>query len=645
MLPLVLVAVLLGATALDERATLVVEVVSADTGEPLAGVPVLAWTIPPGDAGIAIGDESVGTEERAPSTDAEGRATLRLRPGRALRISPTPRDGVAPDDERILEPFEPREERSLRFELPTVPDLVYRARVVDRHGEPVQGARVRVAAGELMWTMTVVARTVTERDGTFELRLRSWHADRATVEADGFGPLGFVPIRGHATEQTERTHVLDRTASLVGRVADAAGDGLADVEVRVIDAEGELGLDPWTALGDVVVEPTRTDTNGAYRFDDLPPHRPFDVALFRDADLLRASADVVRLEPGETRAIDWQIGGGASVSGIVALAGPDVPLRPRRIVLRSRRGAVCASARTLVNSAFLFEDVPDGEWIVALSEDIDDVAAPERLVRVERGRADGDVRLELRRRHAAVCGRVLDAQGAPVARALVTAASSELPSVSARCWSSEDGSFTLTSLVQGPVRIDAHATEGRWSGRLESPSDDVEVRVQPRARVEARVVDARTGEPRRAYVAAGSQYPRDAAAETDWRGRVRLTQLPPGSCTVVATTPGGLVGRATVELVGGETSAATVAVGPGAALDVRRDHDGAWIVVDLESDGVLWERRVLPGRGVARLFASPGAATVTFLAPSESPEQEPRRIGRQRVRLALGEPALVVAPR
>ena len=122
-------------------ATVVVR--DADSGEPVEGARV---TLAPATAGDPLhgGHESPdGPRRERGTTDAEGRATLTSFPGRSVRLS-VRAEGYAP---ARLDGLVPPEGADFEQEVRLAAGGTVAVRVVDRHGEAVEGARVERRLG------------------------------------------------------------------------------------------------------------------------------------------------------------------------------------------------------------------------------------------------------------------------------------------------------------------------------------------------------------------------------------------------------------------------------------------------------------------------------------------------------------------
>jgi protocatechuate 3,4-dioxygenase beta subunit len=232
---------------------------------PIAGARVIVF----GGSGLPIHEET--------TTGADGRfELLDLPPGALPHWQIGPPDGwLAP---RALPPVALPLERPVEVELE--PALAVTGRVEDVSGMPVEDAVVRARGAGGLGGPSARART----DGTFSIDGLAAGVYELVAEASGFQPATRRGVEvAPATEPEPILLVLEPGAALAGRVLDRDGEPVADVFVRVHDA-------------DRLARDTRSDPQGRYRIDGLPLGRiSVTPSLQRNAGVVR---DVV-LEPGE----------------------------------------------------------------------------------------------------------------------------------------------------------------------------------------------------------------------------------------------------------------------------------------------------------------------------------------------------------
>jgi protocatechuate 3,4-dioxygenase beta subunit len=310
-----------------------------------------------------------------------------------------------------------------------------RGRVMDDVGRPVVGALVFGAShGRRRGCGAEVA--ITGDDGAFEWAGCPW---------DGLGTTVFASAAGHVAAGAAwgagdwADMVLERCVIVRGTVRDAAGDPVPFAEVRLRIASGSTDGDeeddapppPGDPFDDAVV----TGEDGAWEFGGIPPRREVHVAAFarRRRSAWRATPHAPG--PGDVVALDLvlcesdpEVGAGRVVVGLVR-DGDSRPVpgaRLRGMALDARPGgggnpAAGADGRFV---GFLSPGVREGRvyrstevhapgYAVAVVEVPDAV-----LDAIDRGEPPPLWEIVLRT-GTSVAGRVLDADGAPVAGATV----------------------------------------------------------------------------------------------------------------------------------------------------------------------------------------------------------------------------------
>lgn len=161
---------------------------------------------------------------------------------------------------------------------------------------------------------------------------------------------------------------------------------------------------------------------------------------------------------------------------------------------------------------------------------------------------------------ASIAGKVTDAAGAPVKRAVVSISTENAEARNSRTMTGDDGSFVIKELAKGKYWITAEKNgflRAAWRGRTPSSwGDPIEVedgksktgiditlqrqgviagRVvdeagEPADRVQVQVIDTRAG-------TAGRGIRSPGATTTDDRGEFRISRLAPGTYKLLATRP------------------------------------------------------------------------------------------------------------
>ncbi len=457
--------------------------------------------------------------------------------------------------------------------------------VVEDDGErPVAGATVFVVASSEAGS-TTLARTTTDAVGRCRMDVP---ADRGSfrVVASGFVPQRVVTSEA-PTDGRPLVVRLRRGARLVGRVTSAAdGRPVPGLAVRWL---GWLQESMWFP-----VEPTTTDADGRYAFDDLDSGRgvvlaegdgwcTVGVAARNPLEALRRNITVTA---GETTTCDLTVTPSTTMRGTVRdAAGAPVASATVRAVGRQARGNYDSSGAienstveptvSAEDGTFLLRNVvPDAFYVSTATAPDGRLGRSEQVLARADGAASVVVRVEVARR---VVVRVVDAvTGGPVPDAWVTwarkpSAHDGLDHLQHR--TDADGVAAFEVRIAGPSRVMAWA-----HGYLHDPF----------------------GEDRGVDLAAG--------------GTEATVRLRRGSVIVgqVVDAEGAAVASADVEVR--ESQAVDESI-----LGVRSDEEGRFtLTFPTPEPRVLFaERRDARGRLEAVATAQPGGAPVTLrLAPA-----------------------------
>ena len=373
-------------------------------------------------------------------------------------------------------------------------------RVVDEAGRPVAGAEVVAEVRFLRQHQAhSEVKTRSRADGGFELaEIVAAEAYTVTADAEGFAPTAVVtrtaggrqpagraggpeiaarpappaaaagPAAPALPDPTSLLLVLRAGASAVGRVADAEGRPVAGAEVEL----QRMGWPPRRLPREGLYS-TQTGDTGAFLLSHLPPDR-YQLSVLHPG-----------FAPAQTVGIDLAAGASRSDLGTVILLpgtaisgrvvdGRDQPVAGARASLTLTRGlravswesaadhAFSPSLETGEDGAFRFPDLLPGDAFelqvaktgyLPVSEHR--VAAPTRE----------PLRIELRAAKT-LEGRVLDADGGPVAGAQVIDLRANVAAFNGSSWRSvtngssatdAEGRFTLGNLAPGRLDLQVNA--------------------------------------------------------------------------------------------------------------------------------------------------------------------------------------------
>ena len=505
--------------------------------EPDARLPVIA---PRGEA-VDRGVENDGGEPLAEVAAAEVTRATR-------EVATAPESEAAADQGGEGEEAEDAGAPPPKEEAP--PSLRY-GRVVDaRTGDPL--SRAYVARGDGAWRGDVVPDMALVRcdgDGRFALSLVSPEPFDRDVKvavaagferygvliavADGYERHAFEPKQLSDDASAPTTIALARAATLLARVVDRRGVPQFDVDIDLISSQhGRL----WICAA--------TDERGEVRFVGLPPDVAFEVTLRpRRGPRLQPWRDPrpLKLEAGEERRQEWQLGGGATVRGR-ARDQHGRPVAKRELVLTQKPGGLADASAARVDldgneshrlalvatsddeGRFAFDEVAEGAWWLGparvfggphLTIDRQDVAAVAQRIEVAAGVATVDVDLAFHR-GLLVGGKVVDASGQPVAAMVRAKASGAGVEGVVSAPSGDGGAFRLGPFEPGTFSLTAESFVGGASAAplevtLDTPRDDLRLEVSAGtllvlvSRVDEQVVVTLTvdGTPRRVVTLLG----------------------------------------------------------------------------------------------------------------------------------------------
>ncbi|MEM8930994.1 MAG: carboxypeptidase-like regulatory domain-containing protein, partial [Acidobacteriota bacterium] len=464
------------------------------------------------------------------------------------------------------------------------PAAMLRARVVDPDDRPVADARVaftfRGSLQQLQSRPNPFAQgtTQTGEDGRLTLRqLIPGGRYEVQITGRGFAETRFDLQAESSTE--ELVWRLTRGRSLSGRVVDADGQAVRGADVRV-DSEGadhaaetrqattgddgHFTIDRVTLNGARVVVEARGFAEGTWRLGESVDRQPIDLG-----DLMLDSGTTL---VGKVLDADGEGLGSAIVSGHIVPDG-------RGSTFRSFHETTDATGR------FTLADLPDRGRL--------ELSAYSQSTRAS-GSAAVDLpaeRVTLRvAAFARVGGRVLDAEGAPVAQADVTLSitSADGSMRASTTGTGGDGRFGFESVEAGRVTLDARGADARArSVTLDVASgqvlDDVTLRLtEGGATLTGLVHDPDGVGISGAHVVVGQMGSAPItggpmSAQTDLDGRFELSGLTPDLAMLVVRTSDGRHHERRIDLANG-------------TQDVRIELAGtirlAGVVVDAEGTPV-----------------------------------------------------------
>ncbi|MBN1774623.1 MAG: carboxypeptidase regulatory-like domain-containing protein [Deltaproteobacteria bacterium] len=436
-----------------------------------------------------------------------------------------------------------------------------------------------------------------------------------TVEVPSAGDLTGVELR------------MPAGGAIAGTVTDQRRGAAVAEAIVVARASGE-------GRGGGAFGNTQVGAGGSYRLEGLAAGRyevtvvvpPSDAGgRLRGPEFSVPKEAVVR--SGETTTVDFQLGGGTTVSGVVSQAGAPVP--GASITFSPEQGAFGGRRSTVADDdgSYVLEDVAPGSYVVrvertSLRAVVPDVPEHELNLEIPAGAIAGFVR------DAATGVGIADAR-VRARTALAGGAAASPPGAGAgSAETGPDGSFEVTGLAAGSYELQvSHAEYSPGQVTVELPAtgrlDGVEVRLEPGVRIGGRVVNEADQPVAEAFVLlldpqTGAMVPGDPRGRmTGTDGSFELTGVAPGTWKLQASASGYATSAAVA--VDASTGAENVVlrVTPGGRVEaVVVDSSGAPVagvpVALVDPDTGSGTFAAMPGRGAGRSPRSDDGGRVVF---------------------------------
>lgn len=604
-------------------------------------------------------------------TDPDGFASIQIPAGEEREVSV--RGPVHTRAETLrIEPLAPGEERELRVELLTRPDLeITRRAVWADSGEPVVGAQVRLAnpsyalstgngaqvyrtqggsAGEVMFT---------DAEGRFRVGIRSWLMTTACLSGDGISPQGLV-LHTPERETTDEPLRLQRSGRLHGSLEIEGGEA-SGLTLYALYKEASLPIqgvaqDDWVNgwVGEMEFQaPVQPD--GRFDLENLPSGAPFVVQVRRGRQVLleEPSPDPIPAGRGLERWI--RLTTGRTLRGVlVNETGAPVSGHPVAVKIAGGGGRVFRPGdkllrriRTDAEGRFEFANLQAGTYGVAA-----EVGRGRRevclSVAVDLAGEDAEIEIVLHDGRY-VEGRVLSVEGKPIPIRFGGSARGS----SAIEWASSnpDGTFRIGPFPSGQVTLRTLGPGGWTADPLQAPWDpvdvqagakDVELRLQAGGSLAGTAVDAETGE---ALMASFQFSELDGTSRTLGRGladRFEYEGLRPGSYTVVGTSAEGQIGGRTFLIEAGVALTDQVLqIAPGGSVEVTNRTQIPYLQVECIQSGLAFDFNTL-SIGESYVFHAPTGEVQIRSYQSTRDGADPASEQIRTIEVAAGQTARVV---
>ncbi len=405
--------------------------------------------------------------------------------------------GVPPGDEHRVFASPAHYAPTLVQDVAAAPGLISDLELTFALGAELRGT-VRDLDGEPIEGVTITVNTDADSEDMFDVALLQQARKKAKTTADGRfvfagAPVGKIEIQAQKSEwgleETRgetlapgETRTIDFEFGVAGslggvvRWPDGSGAGNVRVSARYdLDADGEEAQQNFQEVVRLRDRSTETDENGVFRFRGLgespialsavsrEPHPEFGQGSAKEAGLKGDGEDVeLVLEPSP------------KIAGLVRNSDGE-PLRTFTVHVESRHDAddwLARIAQTKSSERFETEDgrfemggLAEGKWNVNVSAEGYCRLASPLEVTLPRGESEPDLDITVQR-GASLTGKVLDAQGTPVAGAtllsstarsgMMAARGNDEPTIGGK--TDATGTFEITGIQPGSWTLRASCT-------------------------------------------------------------------------------------------------------------------------------------------------------------------------------------------
>lgn len=492
-------------------------------------------------AGDPVAGARVQVGEAGGASDRDGQYLVEGAPLGPQRVS------VVHSHHRRLETTYTLRPESNTLDLQLEPGVEVSGRAVDERGRPVSGARVALQSADRRQYNALTA-----ADGGFvfpaveraRYRLSAEREGYAASEAPGAVTVEREPVAGLEVTLREGAAITGLLLGLepaeLSRVAVEASLGRGQARRAEIDAEGRYrlaSLEPgdWTIRASL--------SSGEREVTIRQPVRPDDRVVERDLEFRR------RLR----------------LTGRVLV--DDEPLENATVSVRGRRFSSERNLLSGFDGSFLLDDLEPDTYDLGVSH------APLHLVHNQTLELTESREVEIRLQPATVRGRVVAANsGAPLPDARVSLRhlpTPETPEFLVAGFTGPDGAFSFSRVPPGTYQLEASADgysrrEQPLSVAAGTEPPELDLRLEPTLGLELDVRLADGTPPPFVHLLARGAAGQIGAAETlpvDPAGRARLSTLPEGRWTLLASAQNAALAAVEAQVPGPPLSLTLPATG------------------------------------------------------------------------------------
>jgi protocatechuate 3,4-dioxygenase beta subunit len=639
-------------------ATLIVRCIGKPGGRPLEGIRVYVSKLM-GRNAVTDVDAQKGGIGSSPITASEGEVELALPAGFAFYVHASSAANKAGTVESRVPKMQSGERRELVLELPIGEDIRFHGIVTAQDdASPIGGAKVRVMHTTGYETSTgvdgvpeqrdvVLAETSTGIDGRFTLALSSWLHPFLRIDATGFGPALVAPTSFHDTEETAQKIELARGATIDATVLDPAGAPIAGATIlasttghAVLEQNGTMNF--GSASETLILWSATTAANGRCTLTDLAPSVSIRIVVQKDKRFQRSD---VTFEPGEVRAMEFRIGSGCAIHGIL-LDDQGKPIeryavwcvraryaQPRYLNDEQDSSTVEARSVTHHDGTFAFDRVSSGRYWLGPAppsslHPAPAADAPAPFATVVDVPVDAQtLNVELRvARGLFIRGRVVRANGEKAREATIIGRSAQ-PETQLMTRLLHRDEFVLGPMMLGTFEVRAYGSiEDTPSDPVTAKAGDNDVLLQLKAAgsITGKVVDSLTGQGCSAEIACIPTGDTEASAEVtssiQGDGSFEITGLTLGRYDLSARTDDGRTSRARDVAVTSSTAVAGIVLTlePGAKVRIGYEGTAASSWFDIRCNGQRVAHSGMPKGKTSVQVVPKGKVTIELHHPNET---------------------------